>query len=418
MPELANKKTFKNYLFLYSGQLFSLLGSSITQFVIIWWITIETESTIILSIASFVYILPMTLAMPIAGVIVDRYNRKKIIVIVDSLQAFTTLFIIMLFNLEITEPFVIIIFNGLLGLFQGFHMPTVSAIVPTMVPKDNLSRINGVSFLFSGFIHTIGPIIAATLLAFLPIKSILWIDPITFIIALIPLILIKIPIVRSGEETQNKKSSFIAEFKEGFQTLKLIPVVSMMLLISMFINFLLMPFKTLMPYFIYFIHSGSPSDLALISAFMSGGMLMGAIITSIKKEWKHKIFIYFSGEAALFLPTVVFVFLPKGSFLSMGIVGAFYGMIMPILNTIYLTLIQTKVPADKMGRISSIDWTVSLAISPFGTLFAGFIAEFVGFSNLILYCAIAGIIIVIIIWRFTSVRYNHNQEKDELEIKY
>ena len=148
MAELANKKTFKNYIFLYSGQLFSLLGSSITQFVIIWWITIETESTIILSIASFVYILPMTLAMPIAGVIVDRYNRKKIIVIVDSLQAFTTLFIIMLFNLEITEPLLIIILNGLLGLFQGFHMPTVSAIVPTMVPKDKLSRINGVSFIF------------------------------------------------------------------------------------------------------------------------------------------------------------------------------------------------------------------------------------------------------------------------------
>ena len=295
-------------------------------------------------------------------------------------------------------------------------MPTVSAIVPTMVPKDKLSRINGLSFLFSGFIHTIGPIIAATLLTFLPIKSILWIDPITFIIALIPLILIKIPIVRSGEETQIKKSSFITELKEGFQTLKLIPVISMMLLVSMFINFLLRPFQTLMPYFIYFINSGSPSDLALISAFISGGMLMGAIITSIKKEWKHKIFIFFSGEAALFLPTVVFIFLPKGSFLLMGIVGAVYGMIMPILNTIYLTLIQTKVPADKMGRISSIDWTVSLAISPFGVLFAGFIAEFVGVSNLILYCAIAGVIVTMIIWRFTSVRYNHHQEKDEVEI--
>lgn len=418
MVELANKKTFKNYIFLYSGQLFSLLGSSITQFVIIWWITIETESIIILSIANFVYLLPMTLAMPIAGVIVDRYNRKKIIVIVDSLQAFTTLFIIMLFNLEITTPFVIIILNGLLGLFQGFHMPTVSAIVPTMVPKDKLSRVNGVSFLFSGFIHTIGPIIAATLLAFLPIKSILWIDPITFIIAIVPLILIKIPIVRS-KETLIKKKSFITDFKEGFQTLKLIPVVSMMLLLSMFINFLLRPFQTLMPYFIYFINSGSPSDLALISAFISGGILMGAIITSIKKEWKHKIFIYFSGEAVLLLPTVIFIFLPKGTFLLMGIVGAVYGMIMPILNTIYLTLIQTNVPADKMGRISSIDWTVSLAISPFGTLFAGFIAEFVGVSNLILYCAIAGLIITMIIWRFTSVRYNnHYQEKNELKTIY
>ena len=413
MAETANQKTFKNYIFLYSGQLFSLLGSTITQFVIIWWITIETESTIMLSIASFVYILPMTLAMPIAGVIVDRYNRKNIIVIVDSLQAFTTLFIILFFNLEIAEPFLIIILNGLLGLFQGFHIPTVVAIVPTMVPKDKLSRINGVNFLFSGFIRTIGPIIAATLLAFLPIKSILWIDPITFIIALIPLILIKIPIVKSGE-TLIKKKSFITEFKEGFQTLKLIPIVSMMLLVSMFINFLSRPFQTLMPYFIRFIHSGSPSDLALISAFMSGGILTGAIITSIKKEWKHKIFIYFSLESALLLPTVVFIFLPKGSFLLMGIVGAVYTMIMPILNTIYLTLMQTRVPADKLGRITSLDWAISFAIYPLGTLLAGFLAEIVGISNLILYSAIMAVIITSIIWRFTSVRFGHHQEKNEV----
>lgn len=414
MEELANKETYKNYKYFYSGQLFSLLGSSITQFVIVWWITIATESTIILSIASFAYILPMTLAMPIAGVIVDRYNRKKIILIVDSLQATVTLFLILLFNLEITEPILIIVLNGFLGLFQGFHMPTVSAIVPTMVPKEKLSRVNGASFLFSGFIHTIGPIFAAMLLALLPIKLVLWIDPFTFIISLTPLILIKIPNVKS-EKTHIKKKSFLKEFNEGFQTLKLIPVVFMMLVVSMFVNFLLRPFQTLMPFFIKFIHSGSPSDFALISAFISGGTLIGALITSLKKEWKHKIFIYFGGEVAIFLPTIVFVFLPKGSFLVMAIVGAVYGMIMPILNTIYLTLMQTNVPADKMGRISSIDWTVSLAISPFGTLFAGFVAELVGVSNLILYCAIAGMIIAMIIWRFTSVRYNQSKKKNPVE---
>ncbi|KKK44429.1 hypothetical protein LCGC14_0587550 [marine sediment metagenome] len=415
MVELASKKTYKNYIFFYSGQLFSLLGSSITQFVIVWWITIETGSPIMLSISSFAYILPMTLAMPIAGVIVDRYNRKNIIFIVDSLQAFTTISIIILFNIGIIEPFLIIILNSLLGLFQGFHMPTVSAIVPTMVPKDKLSRINGMSFLFSGFIHTIGPIIAATFLAFLPIKLILWIDPITYIIALIPLILIKLPTVKP-EEKLIKKESFLTEFKEGFQTLKLIPVVSMMLLTSMFVNFLIKPFQTLMPYFINFIHSGNPADLALVSAFISGGVLTGAIITSIKKEWKHKIFIYFFGETVIFLPIVIFVFLPKGSFLLMGIVAGVYGMIMPILNTIYLTLMQTRVPADKLGRISSMDWAISLAISPLGALSAGFLSEILGFRNLILYCAIAGAIIAIIIWRFTSVRYNRNQEKNEVKI--
>ena len=91
-------------------------------------------------------------------------------------------------------------------------------------------------------------------------------------------------------------------------------------------------------------------------------------------------------------------------------------MIMPILNTIYLTLMQTRVPADKLGRVSSMDWAISLAISPLGALSAGFLSEILGFRNLILYCAIAGAIIAIIIWRFTSVRYNRNQEKNEVKI--
>ncbi|MHA2181661.1 MAG: MFS transporter, partial [Promethearchaeota archaeon] len=348
---------------------------------------------------------------PIAGVVADRYSRKKVILIVDSLQVFTTLFIISLFNLGIVEPILIIIMNSFLGLFQGFHLPTTSAIVPTMVPKDKLSRINGASFLFSGFIHTIGPIIAAMLLAFLPIEIILWIDPITFIIAFIPLILIKIPIIRT-EKKLAKEKSFLDEFKEGFQTLKLVPVVSMMLLISLFINFLLRPFQTLMPYFIYFTHSGTPADLALITAFMSGGALLGSIVTIIKKDWKHKISIYFGGELILLLPTIVFVILPKGSFLTMGLTIAAFSLVIPIINTIYLTLMQIKIPADKMGRISSIDWAISLSISPFGTLFAGFLAEIVGVANLILYCAIAGVIITIIIWRFTTVKYNRKKERE------
>lgn len=415
MAELEKNQNYKNYIFLYSGQLFSLLGSSITQFVIVWWITVLTESPVILSIASFVYILPMTMAMPIAGVIADRYSRKKILITVDSLQAFVTLSIIVLFNLEIAQPMIIIVLNGLLGIFQGFHMPTVSAVVPTMVPKEKLSRINGASFLTSGFIQTIAPLIAAMLLSILPIKAILWIDPITFIFALIPLILIKIPKV-SSRETQTEKNSFITDFIEGFQTLKLIPVVSMMLLISMFINFLMRPFQVLMPYFISFVHSGSSSDLALISAFFSGGSLLGALITSIKKKWKHEIFTYFLLETVIVIPTIIFVLLPKGTFLLMAITCSFYGIIVPILNTIYLTMMQTRVPADKMGRMSSIDWAVSSAISPFGALLAGFLAELVGVSNLILYCAIIGMIISIIIWRITSVRYNRHQGKEKSEI--
>ena len=157
----TTEHTFRGYLIFWIGQIFSLLGSSITQFAIIWWLTEETGSPMILSIASFFYILPMTIVIPIAGVLTDRLNRKKILIVADSSMALIILSLIILFNIGLVNPILIIITNGFLGLLQGFHAPTVAAIVPTMVPKEKLSRMNGFNFLFSGFIHIIGPIISA-----------------------------------------------------------------------------------------------------------------------------------------------------------------------------------------------------------------------------------------------------------------
>ncbi|MBY8980344.1 MAG: MFS transporter [Candidatus Lokiarchaeota archaeon] len=411
---LANQQTFKNYLFFWIGQLFSILGSSITHFVIIWWITITTGSILILSIASFIYILPMTLIIPIAGVLADKLSRKKIIITVDSLQAFITFIVMLLFNFEMANPVLIIAINGLLGLFQGFHIPTLNAIIPTMVPKDKLSRLNGVSFLFSSFLQTIGPIIAAMLLSFIPIKIILWVDPITFLIAVIPLLLITIPSIKAVTKP-DKKNSFLEDFKVGFRTLKSIPVVLMMLLVAMFVNFLWRPFGILMPYFVRFDHSGTASELAFVLAFMNGGMILGALIASFKKEWKRGVSIYFVGEFTLMLAYAIVAISPHGFFLQMGIGAAILGIMIPILNTISLTTIQIKVPADKMGRISSIDFAVSMAISPIGAIISGPLAELFGIANLFLYCAILGMVITIIFWWMAHIRFNNNDNKEELE---
>ena len=411
---LTNQQTLKNYLFFWTGQLFSILGSSITHFVIIWWITITTGSILILSIASFIYILPMTLIIPIAGVLADKLSRKKIIITVDSLQAFITFIVMLLFNFEMANPVLIIAINGLLGLFQGFHIPTLNAIIPTMVPKDKLSRLNGVSFLFSSFLQTIGPIIAAMLLSFIPIKIILWVDPITFLIAVIPLLLISIPSIKAVTKP-DKKNSFLEDFKVGFRTLKSIPVVLMMLLVAMFVNFLWRPFGILMPYFVRFDHSGTASELAFVLAFMNGGMILGALIASFKKEWKRGVSIYFVGEFTLMLAYAIVAISPHGFFLQMGIGAAILGIMIPILNTISLTTIQIKVPADKMGRISSIDFAVSMAISPIGAIISGPLAELFGIANLFLYCAILGMVITIIFWWMAHIRFNNNDNKEELE---
>ncbi len=407
--DLTIQQNLRSYLFFWSGQLFSILGSSITQFVIVWWLTIITGSPIILSIASFLYVLPLTITFLIGGVISDKFDRKRIIIVVDPLQAFVTFLLIILFNLELINPLLVIIINGILGTFQGFHIPTVSAIVPTMVPKDKLSRMNGINFLFTSFIQMIGPIVAALLLSLIPIKTILWIDPITFLIAIIPLLLIKIPSIKT-EIIQEKKTSFVEDLKIGFRTLKLIPIIFMMLLVAMFVNFLWRPFSILLSYFIYFDHPGTISDLAFILAFLNGGMFLGAIITSLKKRWKNGIFIYFIGELLLMVSYLIIAITPHGWFLLMGFAAGMFGLIVPIINTIYLTIMQLRVPPDKMGRISSIDYAISSAITPIGTILSGPLAEIFGVSNLFLYCSIIGIIITLILWGITHLVVNNNKE--------
>jgi len=215
-----------------------------------------------------------------------------------------------------------------------------------------------------------------------------------------------------NELHQIKKKSFIEDFKIGLLTLKLIPIVFMMLLVAFFVNFFMRPLFILMPYFIKFIHSGSASDLAFFLAFLNGGMLLGAFIASIKKNWKHSTIIYFGGELTLMVTYGIIAISPHGFFLFIGIAAVIFGLTIPIINTIYLTTMQIKVPSDKMGRITSIDYAISLAITPIATIIAGPLAELFGVANLFLYCAILGSIITIILWYFAHTRINNNKMKE------
>ena len=217
--------TFRHYLFFWIGQLFSLLGSSVVRFVIIVWISFETLSEIFVALAFFLGALPMVIIPLLFGVYIDRWNRKITIALTDSLQAFITFLMILAFFTGVANYWLIILLNVLRGICQAIHFPTVNAIIPLMVPKKHLSRMNAVNYLFTGVIQVIGPIVGGLLVALLKInpileiEHILWIDIITFGIALIPLLLIRIPSI-TPNLNQPKKVSFIKDFKSGLKVLK------------------------------------------------------------------------------------------------------------------------------------------------------------------------------------------------------
>jgi len=195
MNEKASSKTFKHYLWFYFGQLFSMLGSQIVNFTIVWWITIETQNPVYLSLSTFLMFLPQVIITPFAGVLVDKINRKYIIFMVDALQAAIIFALFNLFVLGSVNVWLVLTANTLRAVLYAFQVPAFYAIVPSMVPKDNLSRINGANFLLSGLITMVGPVLAATLLAFFRIEHIFLIDIFPFLIAMIPLFIIKIPFI-------------------------------------------------------------------------------------------------------------------------------------------------------------------------------------------------------------------------------
>ncbi|MHA1192761.1 MAG: MFS transporter [Promethearchaeota archaeon] len=416
MENIETKSSFSQFLFLWSGQLFSILGSSIVGFAITWWITITTGSATLLSISTFMYILPMALLTPFAGVIADRHNRKIIIAIADSLQALITFVVIVLFWFNLANAIVVVLIMGLRGICQAFHVPTASAILPSMVPKEKLSRMNGINYLFISVINIIGPIFGAALYSIWSIEIILWIDIITYGIAMVPLLLAKIPLMIKPKE-EKEKASFFHEFKLGLKTINLIPGLIALLLWSMVLNFLLMPANILLSYYIAFEHGGTEFDFALLTVFFSIGMIVGSLFTSIKKKWNRKLFSYFGSLFILMGAISVFAFVPKGSYIPMWIAASVMGFTMPIGNTIYMTVIQLTVPKEKMGRVTSIDQSLSSIMAPIGAISAGPLSELVGIRPLMLMISIIGSIGSIVVWKGTRLRkvnYNDQEELDRI----
>jgi len=397
----ADQVTFRSYLFFWSGQLVSLLGSSIAQFVIIWWITLETGSALYLSIALFLGLVPMVILTPFTGVLVDRWSRKALIGIADFLQALVTVVLIFLFWLSSVSIWQVLVLLTLRGIFQAFHSPAVTAIVPLMVPKAKLSRVNGLNYLFTGAVTLIGPVVAALLLAFWKIHQILWIDAITFIVAVIPLLIITIPSVRKKQD----KSSFSKDLGEGLAFIKNARGFLPLLMLATLLNFLLTPLSTLLPYYVRFDHLGEVSDLAFVIAFFQGGILAGGLLMSVIKGFKKKTGAIMSSVYIVFLGYALVALTPSGLFWFMALGGLIMAFCIPVANVSIQTIIQTVVPLKMQGRVNSVSMALASAATPLGMILSGVIVEFTRTANLFLGCAGLGILVLTLSWFFTDIRH-------------
>ncbi|MHA1474739.1 MAG: MFS transporter [Promethearchaeota archaeon] len=406
--ELQNYKGFKR---LWFGQIISILGSEIVQFALIWWITIETESAFFLSLSMFLAFIPAIIIGPFAGVLVDKWDKKNLIVITDLLQAITTAMLILSFYLGFGNIWLIIGLNFLRAIFQSFHSPAFMTIVTLMVPREKLSRINGISQLITALSQMLGPIIGALLMSVIPkIENILWVDVITFLFAISLLIKVKIPKIEPKVKDSQSDQSFKAKFREGFQIIRNVKGLTTILVIAMLANFLLMPINTQFSLFIYRDHSGTEMDMALVSAGMSFAVVAGALASSAKKEWKNKVNIFLLGTMFVFIGIGIIALTPYQQFWVM-LVGSLIGFFgVPILQTQLRTIIQLVIPPEAMGRVGSILRMMTSVAMPLGIILSGPIADLIGIKYLFLSSSLLGILVVVLAYAFSSIRNMDDSE--------
>ncbi len=365
-----------------------------------------TGNPVYLSIAAIAGFAPMIALAPLAGVLVDRLNRKNVIILADSCQAFATIGLIMLFWLGLASIYVVLGFLTVRGICQAFHSPTVSAILPSMVPKDRLSRINGLEYVLSGVVQLGGPVIAALLLAFVGIDQVLWIDPFTFVIAVTILMFVKIPSV----SVSHGESSFKKDFLEGLAYVKSARGLLPLIFLATALNFLLVPFSTLLPFYVKFDHLGEVADLALIEAFLQAGVLAGGALMLLSRGFKRKIAAFICSILISLVGYALISFTPTGFFWFMAVAVLIHALPVPVANVSVRTILQTVVPLELQGRVSSVVISLASLATPLGMILSGVLASSVGTANLFLGCALIGILITAPSWFLTDIRRVENMQ--------
>ncbi|MCE7749702.1 MAG: MFS transporter, partial [Candidatus Heimdallarchaeota archaeon] len=408
---IPSKYDFRNYLQFYAGQIISMLGSSIVSFTIIWYITITYSNPNYLSMAYFCTIGIQVFVQPLGGVIADRFDRKKVIFAADTLIAVGTLMYMLLFLFEsridkMVFLYIILAIICFRAFVTSFQWPVTSSIIPMMVPKEQLSRLNGIRHISWGAINIAGPAIGAILFAVWPLNNIILIDTVTYFIALVPLYLLKLPKTeKNKEETKStSKGSFGSEFKEGIKFILSTKGLFALFLIATFINFFQQPIFVLRPIFVEVFHGGTEKSLAWIVGMGQVGVFVSGTVVILKKTWKKKTMILMIAFYVQIVGYLIQSLAPQGNILVLCVGTLVMGLTFPFTNTMLQTIAQILVPPEMMGRVSSIMQTMCMALMPIAIIVAGPLANAIGYVPLFVGSILMGAISITGIWIFSKVR--------------
>lgn len=371
--EVLQPKHWKRNIILFlSSQTLSLFGSALVQYAIMWHITLTTQSGIMMTLYIICGFIPTFLLSPFAGVWADRFNRKNLIMLADGMIAVVTLILAITFMLGYEAMWLLFVIAAVRALGAGIQTPAVGAILPQIVPQDNLTRVNGINGSIQAIIMFIAPIVSAAILTMASIEMILFIDVITAAIAIWTLFFfLKIPLHQKAADVQT--TGYLEDFKQGLRYIGKHAFLKTFFIFFAIFFILMAPAAFLTPLQVTRSFGEEVWRLTAIEIAFSIGMMAGGAAIAAWGGFRNKV--YTMTFASIIMGVCTFALGIVPVFWIYLAVMAIFGVAMPIFNTPTTVMLQEKVDPNYMGRIFGVFGMISTSMMPLGMLIFGPLAD-------------------------------------------
>ncbi|WP_300704130.1 MFS transporter [Bacteroides sp.] len=391
MEKLNWKSSITRFLF---AQTVSLLGSAIVQYAIIWYITLSTSSGVMLAISTLCGFLPQIFISLFAGVWIDRYDRKKLIMLSDSVIAVSTLLLAIAFLVGHKYTWLLFVVLVIRSAGTGIQTPAVNAIIPQIVPKEQLMKINGIYSTLTSIMLFLSPVISGAILSLSTLETTLFIDVIT---AIIGVGVTSTVCVQPYEKKGLKMSSSLEEIKKGYFYLRKNEFIKRLLFYQIIILFLLSPSAFLTPLLVNRTFGTEVWRLTASEMTYSLGMVLGGLLITSCGGFKNKMYTWMLAGAAYGLLMIGLGMIPE--FVLYLICNMIIGITAPCYNTPITVTIQERVSPEMYGRIFSYMQIATSCVLPLGMVVFGPLADIIRIQWMLLSNGIIIVFISLFLWK-------------------
>ncbi len=363
------------FIVVWLGQIVSVLASSMSQFGLTIFMYEKTQSATALGLMQVFYFVPFLLISPIAGVMVDRHNRKLMMMISDLASGLATIGILLVLYFDVWQFWQMYLAAVIFGLGTAFQWPAYSAAISTMVPKEQLGRANGLMSLMEAGPGVIAPILAGALLPIIKLTGILFFDVATFILAIGALLIVHVPQPVRTEEGAKASGGMLKEAAYGFKYIFARPSLLGLQLVFFAGNlFAGIGFTVLAP----MILSRSGNNSLMFGSAQSAGAiagLVGGVLMSVWGGFRRRVHGVLSGWIISGIGMAIIGF--SGG-LPIWITGmAISSMVIPLVNGSNQAIWQSKVAPDLQGRVFASRRLIAWITNPISPIIGGTLADFV-----------------------------------------